>query len=164
MLKFIKKLTITSLITMSIFVLIPVGASAEWKKDNNQNYYWMEKGAKAIGWKFINGNWYNFRSDGVMQVSWVQDKGNWYYLWSNGTMASDTWLNKAGSWYYFDSTGKMIYDSTIVGARQYDFTKPALITSKDLNNSNSIEDLQNKGASDSSTKTSDSAITNFVAE
>lgn len=134
MIKIMKKVVVVSLLAMSMFAVMPVGASAEWKKDSKQNYYWIEKGVKTKGWKLINGNWYNFRNDGVMQVSWVQDNGNWYYLWANGAMAQDCWLNKAGGWYYFDSTGKMVYDSTVVGKRTYDFTQPELIISKDLDN------------------------------
>lgn len=160
--KIIKRLALTSLLAISIFVVIPTGASAEWKQDGNQNYYWLQNGTKATGWKFINGNWYNFRNDGAMQVSWVQDNGNWYYLWSNGTMATDAWLNKAGGWYYFDSTGKMVYDSTIVGTRQYDFTKPAFIISKDLDNTNNVSTPSTEAAN--STKTSESVITNSVAK
>lgn len=139
MIKIMKKVVVASLLAMSMFAVMPVGASAEWKKDSKQNYYWIEKGVKAKGWKLINGNWYNFRNDGVMQVSWVEDNGNWYYLWANGAMAQDCWLNKAGGWYYFDSTGKMVYDSTVVGKRSYDFTQPELILSKDLDNKTTEE-------------------------
>lgn len=150
--KVMKRLAITSVLAMSILAVMPVGASAEWKKDSNQKYYWVENGVKAKGWKLINGEWYNFRNDGVMEVSWVQDKGNWYYLWSNGMMASNCWLNKAGGWYYFDATGKMIYDSTVVGARQYDFTKPAFIISKDLeNNTGTPTVAENKASTSTST-------------
>lgn len=173
--KIIKRLALTSLLAMSIFAIMPVGASAEWKQDESKNYYWLENGKKASGWRFINGNWYNFRSDGVMEVSWVEDNGNWYYLWSNGMMATDAWLNRAGGWYYFDSTGKMVYDSTNVGKRQYDFTQPAFIISKDLNSTNnaSAAVIDNKAVSTSSTEAADSTktvdnssatITNSVAK
>lgn len=134
MIKIMKKLVVTSLLTMSIIGMTSVGASAEWKQDSQQNYSWTENGVKAQGWKFISNNWYHFRNDGAMEVSWVQDNGNWYYLWSNGSMASNTWLNRAGGWYYFDSTGKMVYDSTIIGAREYNFKAPAFIFSNDLAN------------------------------
>ena len=130
--KIIKRLAITSLLVISIISIMPVGASAEWKKDSQKNCYWVENGVKAKGWKFINGSWYDFRDDGMMQVSWVSDNGNWYYLWSNGTMAYNTWLKKDYGWYYFDPTGKMVYDSTNIGKREYDFTQPAFIISKDL--------------------------------
>lgn len=132
--KIIKRLAITSLLAVSIVAILPIGASAEWKKDSQKNYYWLENGVKAKGWKLINGSWYNFTNDGKMQVSWIEDNGNWYYLWSNGTMAYDSWLQKPYGWYYFDSTGKMVYDSTTIGKRGYDFTKPAFIISKDLEN------------------------------
>ena len=138
MTKVIKKLMVTSLLVMSVMAVMPVGASAEWKKDSEQRYTWVENGAKATGWKMINGNWYNFRHDGVMQVSWVMDNGNWYYLWSDGSMATNTWLNDGGSWFYFDSTGKMVSDSTTIGKRNYDFNLPAFIISNDLGDKASI--------------------------
>jgi hypothetical protein len=163
--KIIKRAALTALLSMSILAVMPVGASAEWKQDQSKNYYWLENGNKAIGWKFINGNWYNFRHDGAMQVSWVQDNGNWYYLWSNGTMASDAWLNKAGGWYYFDSTGKMIYDSTVVGKRQYDFTKPAFIISKDLDKQNSTStEVAEENKVVVSTSTTQGAVTVEIAK
>ncbi|WP_160683740.1 phage tail protein [Clostridium sp. C2-6-12] len=132
MLKNLKKLAVVSLIAVSAMGVMPVGASAEWKQDSQNTYYWTEDGVNARGWKNIGNEWYYFSNDGKMQVSWVQTNGNWYYLWSNGMMAHDTWVNSAGGWYYFDSTGKMISDTTNIGKREYDFRAPAIIISNDL--------------------------------
>lgn len=129
----LKKLLVTSLIAMSVIGVMPVAASAEWKQDSENNYFWVEDGAKAQGWKYIGGEWYNFRNDGVMQIGWVQDNGAWYYLWSNGSMAHDAWVSNSGTWYYFGLDGKMINDRAVVGQRVYNFYQPTYVISDDLN-------------------------------
>ena len=126
----IKKLIIAPLLAASIIGIMPIGASAEWKKDSQQNYSWVENGQNAKGWKFIDSDWYNFSNDGVMQKGWLRDNGSWYYLWSNGSMAYNTWLSNGDFWYYLDSTGKMVSDSIVVRNREYDF-QPAFIISND---------------------------------
>ena len=132
--KMVKKLIITSLLAVSIIGVMPIGASAEWKKDSKQNYTWVENGVNAKGWKVIDHNWYNFSNDGIMQTGWIKYGESWYYLWSNGTMAHDTWFTNGAFWYYFDSTGKMLQDSVISGNREYDMSQPAFIISKDSDN------------------------------
>jgi hypothetical protein len=132
--KIARKLIITSLLAVSIIGIMPIGASAEWKKDSEQRYTWDDNGVKAQGWKVIDHNWYNFRNDGIMQTGWIKYGESWYYLWSDGTMAHDTWFTNGAFWYYFDSTGKMSTDSVDVGNRAYDVSQPAFIISKDSDN------------------------------
>jgi hypothetical protein len=82
-----KKLKLTkfisgSLLIASIFVLSPIGVSAEWKQDSN-------------GWWYADGaSWY---------TGWKQIDGNWYYFYNNGYMAHDTvidglYLNSSGAY------------------------------------------------------------------
>ena len=152
----IKKLIIAPVLAVSIIGIMPIGASAEWKKDSNKNYSWVEKGVKAKGWKYINNSWYNFRTDGVMQTGWLKDGEDWYYLWSDGTMAHDTWFTNGAFWYYFDSTGKMLSDSVVVKDRGYDVSKPTFIISKDLDN----KDVTNTTTADSKTSATTGTVDN----
>ena len=128
----IKKLIISSLVAMSVIGIVPVAASATWKEDSYKNRSWVEKGVVAKGWKKIDGNWYNFDNSGRMQTGWMMDNGSWYYLWSNGMMASNSWLTNGDFWYYFDASGKMVSDLVVIGKREYDFSAPAIIVSKEL--------------------------------
>lgn len=128
----IKKLIISSLVAISVVGIMPVAASATWKQDASKNSSWVEKGVVAKGWKKIDGEWYNFDNDGRMRTGWMMDNGNWYYLWSNGTMADNTWLTNGNFWYYLDASGKMVQDSAIIQNRKYDFTKPAVIFSNEV--------------------------------
>jgi len=128
----VKKLIVSSLIAISVIGIIPVAASAAWKKNTAKNYSWVENGVPAKGWKKIDEKWYNFGNNGVMQTGWMKDNGNWYYCWSNGTMATNSWLTNGGFWYYFDTNGKMITNSVVIGNRKYDFGAPAVIISENV--------------------------------
>lgn len=128
----VKRIIVSLVLAVSLVGVMSVGASAKWKEDSNKNRSWVENGVMAKGWKQIGRKWYNFRSDGVMKTGWMKDNGNWYYLWSDGTMACDSWLTNGGFWYYFDKDGKMVTDSVIIRNRDYDFTGPAIIISKNV--------------------------------
>lgn len=97
-----KKLLSALLVFMSITILNPIGANAEWKQDSNG--WWNTKGdAYSVGWEQIGGTWYYFSQEGYMKTGWLQDGGNWYYFYGEGTMAHDTtidgcYLNSSGVW------------------------------------------------------------------
>ncbi|WP_420196652.1 hypothetical protein [Clostridium beijerinckii] len=77
--KSIEKLIVKGLILVGVLAIFPMGANAEWKKDNN-GWWYTEGSSWSSGWKFINNNWYYFDSNGYMKTGWVKDKNNWYYL------------------------------------------------------------------------------------
>jgi bla regulator protein BlaR1 len=100
--KSIEKLIVKGLILVGVLAIFPMGANAEWKKDNN-GWWYTEGSSWSSGWKFIDNNWYYFDSNGYMKTGWVKDKNNWYYLYDNGVMAKNTSvggyeLNADGAW------------------------------------------------------------------
>lgn len=90
------KLIARSLIVASVLTLNPIGASAEWKKDNDgwSNWWWYAEGdSYATGWREIDGNWYYFYPNddkyknvkGYMAIGYIGDyylnrKGVWTHL------------------------------------------------------------------------------------
>ncbi|MFW2490705.1 transglutaminase domain-containing protein [Clostridium chromiireducens] len=95
------KLTIVSLVVTSVMALNPVGANAEWKKDNHG--WWYKSGSSYYtGWKLIDKNWYYFYSNGYMAHDTTIDG---YYLNSSGA-----WTNSVQSSYAsdLDSLGQAI--------------------------------------------------------
>lgn len=86
-LKLIKALA-NLLVAFSVMVLIPVGASAEWKQ-NSTGWWYTEGNSWYTGWKLISGNWYYFYSDGYMAKNTTIDG---YFL--NG---SGIWTNSSST-------------------------------------------------------------------
>lgn len=92
-----KKVVSCLLIVISIFVVIPIQANAEWKHDN-VGWWYSEGKSYATGWKFIGNKWYHFGYDGYMDIGWIEDieydsnyliKGKtYYYLNTDGTLDS----------------------------------------------------------------------------
>jgi hypothetical protein len=78
-LKLVKVIAGVSLV-ISALVLNTIGASAEWRQDNN-GWWYSEDNSCATGWRYIDGNWYYFYSDGYMAKDTAIDG---YYLNSNG--------------------------------------------------------------------------------
>lgn len=87
----IKRLIAISIATLSLSIIAPVGANAEWRHDNNG--WWYSEGDSYLKdcSKFIDGYWYVFDSNGYQKTGWVQDEhGSWHYYYSNGTIATNT--------------------------------------------------------------------------
>ncbi|AGF54931.1 hypothetical protein B0P06_000991 [Clostridium saccharoperbutylacetonicum] len=98
----IKKLVCSVIATISIIMLIPIGASAEWKSDNHG--WWYTEGSSYItGWKQINNLWYYFGADGYMQKGWIKDGAWWYYLKDNGVMATGKISIKDKTYEFYDN-------------------------------------------------------------
>lgn len=74
------KIMANTLVIASVFVLNPVGASAEWRQDSNG--WWNTEGSSwSIGWRQIDGKWYYFGQDGYMAHDTIIDG---YKLGSDG--------------------------------------------------------------------------------
>lgn len=71
-----------SLMVISLLALSPIGASAEWKQDN-QGWWYADGSSWYTGWKQIGANWYYFHSDGYM---------------AHDTIVDRCYLNSSGAW------------------------------------------------------------------
>lgn len=103
----------------------------EWKKINNQWYYYKDD-AYATGWKKISGKWYYFNGKGVMQTGWKYIANKWYYFESSGAMKTG-WLKYKQFWYYMDASGAMVSDKTMtINGKSYEFLSNGIMYDKDL--------------------------------
>jgi FOG: Glucan-binding domain (YG repeat) len=99
-----RKLISGALVVISVLVLSPTGASAEWRQDNS-GWWYSEGNSYAKGWRDINGKTYYFDSNGYMKTGWVQDNyyETWHYFYQDGAMAHGTVidgyeLDEDGTW------------------------------------------------------------------
>ncbi|AJG98885.1 hypothetical protein LF65_02299 [Clostridium beijerinckii] len=90
-----KKRLLASLLTGLLIVgVLPVGASAEWKRDNT-GWWYSDWDSWYIGWKEIDGKWYYFDYNGYMAHDTTIDG---YQLGSDGArieriyQAGEKWI------------------------------------------------------------------------
>lgn len=111
--KLMKKIMISTIITITTMNMLSIGASASWKKDGHG--WWNSKGNNySVGWENIGNKWFYFNTDGYMKTGWLKDGDKWYYLNSNGDMMTG-WVQDAGKWYYLNQNGDMAYNIIIDG-------------------------------------------------
>lgn len=102
--KFINKIISAITVSMTLFTLIPLRASAEWVNDYQGNFYYMQDNQKVTGWKRIDGQIYYFDGNGKMQTGWIKAGSSWYFLQNDGALKTG-WINYNKKWYYADSSG-----------------------------------------------------------
>lgn len=102
--KFINKIISAITVSMTLFTLIPLRASAEWVNDYQGNFYYMQDNQKVTGWKRIDGQIYYFDGNGKMQTGWIKAGSSWYFLQNDGALKNG-WINYNKKWYYADSSG-----------------------------------------------------------
>ncbi|MBW6411556.1 N-acetylmuramoyl-L-alanine amidase family protein [Clostridium weizhouense] len=102
----LKKIAATVVAMAVIISTSPMGVSAAWKQDSNNNWKYEDGDNLATGWKMIDGKWYKFNESGNMQTGWINDNGKWYYALQNGEMKTG-WINDNGAWYYTTPSGEM---------------------------------------------------------
>lgn len=129
----LKRVITIGLIVASIFTIVPIGASAEWKQDFN-GWWNKEESSWSVGWKEIDGKWYYFDNNGYMKTGWVQYDNKWYYLYNDGSMAKNITIEG----YILDSNGAWIQT-----------TQNSSSTSKENNAKNSNIVSDNAKVSDS---------------
>lgn len=77
-----------------------------WQKDSKGWWVKNDDGSYPKDeWKKINNNWYFFNKEGYMSTGWVQIKDAWYYLdntdTENGGKMNTGWKYIGEQWYYF---------------------------------------------------------------
>ena len=104
--KFISRLILGTMISTTLFTLLPVKASAEWVTDYGNDRYYNQNNKKITGWARIDGQLYYFDDNGKMQTGWIKAESSWYFLQSNGALKTG-WISYNNKLYYADSSGIM---------------------------------------------------------
>lgn len=78
--KYIIKMLVVALTSLSLLSLFSQRASAEWRQDS-KGWWYSNCDSYYTGWKFIDSNWYYFYSDGYMATN---DKIGDYFVNSTG--------------------------------------------------------------------------------
>ncbi len=136
----IRKIIAVTIATTTILGVSSIGASAEWKHNNDNT--WSNSDA-TNGWFKDKNDWYYFKN-GVMQTGWIQDGDKYYYLSSNGNMLVNSTTPDG---YKVDSNGVWIQNNVN--------SNNTTSTNTDINstsNSNNMTNLTNN--IDNSTKVS----------
>ncbi|WP_244834546.1 InlB B-repeat-containing protein [Clostridium sp. BJN0001] len=107
---FISKLTALALLSSAITTAFPKGVSAEWMRNYNGTWNYIESGVSSIGWKYIGGRWYYFDKNRQMQTGVIQIEGKIYIFGEDGALL----LNSAaidGEFYNINSRGEVKGDN-----------------------------------------------------
>ena len=99
--KKLKRITAIALTAISLGVLNPETANAEWRL-NLTGWWYKEGDSWATGWRLIDEKWYYFSADGYMKTGWIYDGDQWYYSYSDGSIVQNAWNDQG---YYLDSSG-----------------------------------------------------------
>ena len=102
----LKKIVRTVVVVATITTLSPLGVSASWKQNIDNNLYYTEGNQIVEGWEKISDKWYYFNSNGKLNIGWICDNGTWYYNNNLGVMQTG-WINDNGTWYYLNNSGAM---------------------------------------------------------
>ncbi|SFC48787.1 CAP domain-containing protein [Clostridium uliginosum] len=135
---FLKKTISAVVVAATMFTLIPLGVSAEWKKASNNTSSYIDGNQKVNGWKKISDKWYHFDCNGTMNIGWIKDNGKWYYADSTGAIQVGL-IKINGKTYYFNKSGEMQTGTVTIGGKTYTFDKNGqavgtTTTSKPINN------------------------------
>ena len=96
----------------------------EFKKINDQTYYFDGSGYMVTGWRWIDNHYYYFNESGYMQKGgWQWINGSCYYFYEDGHMAAnemigDSYVNGSGAWV----TDHWVY-SNYAGKYWYQYAK-----------------------------------------
>lgn len=90
--------------------------SREWKRIENEWYYFDQYGYMVTGWLLQDGRWYYLDPSGKMcRSQWLFDNNQWYYFHEDGVMAAGRWVEYKKGWYYLKEDGAMAVSTVIDG-------------------------------------------------
>ena len=118
--KYIKQLVIASVTASALLTINPVSASAEWIKNYDGSWSYIDGYSYSTGWEQINGIWYYFDSNGLMRTGWIYDNGNYYYADLSGAMQKGV-IQIEGKIYLFSESGAMQKGSNMIDGNLYNF-------------------------------------------
>lgn len=128
---FINKMIVGTVISTTLFTLVPSKASAEWVNDYQGNWYYMQENQRLTGWKKIDGQVYYFDSNGRMQKGWIKAGDSWYYLQNNGALKYG-WINYSKNWYYSDSSGAIQTGVLNIAGKVYAFDDNGILKTRNV--------------------------------
>jgi len=154
--KSIKKLILSTVMTVSMLSVSVFPASAEWKS-NNIGWWNTEGSSYSIGWKQIDSKWYYFNTDGYMKAdSWLQDGSKWYFLKPDGAMA----INETYKGCKFDTTGVWNQNITVDSNNTTNANTSVSNTENSNNSSNTVNNVDNSTSNNSSLTLNNTGVIN----
>lgn len=128
---------------LSVLLVCPKGASAEWKQDKT-GYWYKEGDYYALNWRKISGEWYFFDNKGyLVQDCWVPINNEWYCFDKDGKMLHDTVINGNK----LDSNGKWVRDKE--NLKKEDFNISCIQDDSLEGYTNLVDYFKHKGYTDS---------------
>ena len=170
-----KSLKKTLLISMVLATVCASSVFADWVKDNNGRYRFLnaatgayivndwlqtgngfyffdQAGYAVVGWYLINGKYYYFDENGLMQTGFRNLGGKTYYLDTvTGQMVTgwvQTYKDGVVDYYYFDSTGAMAQGWIKIDNKWYYFNEGKCIIGTFAQVNNIWYHFNNTGAMD----------------
>lgn len=128
--KYLKRIIASSILSITLLVMTPLGASAAWVENYNEGWYFTEGYTYATGWRCINGTWYFFDNTGLMKTGWINSNGLWYYADLNGAMQKGI-IQIEGKIYLFADSGAMETHSAMINGKLYNFDEKGVCTSSE---------------------------------
>ncbi len=89
------------------------GTKIGWYKENDECFFYDERGEIVTGWASISGVWYFFKSNGVMAANewcdgyWLNANGSWTYK------PKGSWKKNSYGWWFGDTSGWYAKNTTI---------------------------------------------------
>lgn len=130
MIKFLCKTIASVCCLTTVLACSPVAVYADWYKNNDGSWNYIDEGAIVNGWKLIQSKWYFFDENGIMKTGWVNYEGNWYYMDQNGVMQTGM-ISVNEKRYILDSNGKMLMGNVMYGNQSYKLATSGEIISED---------------------------------
>ncbi|OOM16504.1 InlB B-repeat-containing protein [Clostridium saccharobutylicum] len=126
--RYLKRIIASCIISSTLLVMAPLGASAAWIGSYNEGWYYTEGYTYATGWRYINGTWYFFDDAGLMKTGWINSNGLWYYADLSGAMQKGV-IQIEGKIYLFTDSGAMETGSAMINRKLYNFNEKGVCIS-----------------------------------
>ena len=129
--KFLKQLIVVSVVISTMATLTPIKASAEWIRNDDSKWSYLDGYRYSTGWRMIDGTWYFFDAFGIMRTGWIYSNQNWYYVDLSGAMQKGV-IQIEGKIYLFAETGEVQKGSCSLNGKIYYFDDNGVCIGNDV--------------------------------